>query len=337
MKPTDFAIALQKFFHDYLAHQRGCSTNTIKSYRDTFKIFLYYMLRKKSIPAHKITLNQLTSKEIKEFQKYLMTTRKNSERTRIQRMAAIHSFINFLQHEYPDRIAQWQQILAIPQVRCPHKLIKYLTQKETAALMSVILTNSKKGWRDKAMILLLYDSGARVQELVDLTVRDIRLDTLAQVTLTGKGKKMRVVPLMPTTVQILNKYGELFKLLQNNMKESPLFKNRKGEKLTRFGVSYLLKKYGTKAKMLEKSIPSNLTPHILRHSKAIHLLEQGVSEIVIQNILGHTDMKTTAIYAKINSEMIRNALKKINNDTLELEEQYSWQKDEDIMSMLESL
>jgi site-specific recombinase XerD len=337
MKPTDFAISLQKFFQEYLAHQRGCSINTIKSYRDTFKIFLIYMSEKKSIPVHKITLDKFIEKEISEFQKYLVKTRKNSECTRNQRLAAIHAFVHFLQYEHPDKIVQWQKIQAMPSLRCSSKPVKYLTQKEIAALISAIPTNTRKGLRDKAMILLLYDSGARVQEIVDLIVQDVRLDALAQVTLTGKGRKTRVVPLMPTTVHILNEYIKKSKLLQGDMDAVPLFNNRKGEKLTRFGVTYLLKEYGKKARKQEKNIPAELSPHVLRHSKAMHLLEQGVSEIVIQHILGHADIKTTGVYMKANQEMIRSALKKVNKTSHNVVEQFLWQKDDDLMSMLENL
>ncbi len=337
MKPTDFAVALQRFFREHLAHQRGSSINTIRSYRDTFKLFLNYIAEYRSIPIHKMVLDKFTAEEIGGFRKYLANTRKNSTSTRNQRMAALHAFVGFLQQEHPDRIAQWQRIQSMPIQRGQSKPVKYLTQKELASLTAAIPTDSPKGIRDKAMFVLLYDTGARVQEIVDLTVRDLRLDTLAQATLTGKGRKTRVVPLMPTTVMILNEYLRKFKLNREDTQDSPLFTNRVGEKLTRFGVTYLLKTYAEKARKKCKTIPKQLSPHILRHSKAMHLLEQGVSEVVIQHILGHVDLKTTGMYAKANPEMTRAALEKVNKGKKAIVNEFSWQKNDDLLSMLENL
>ena len=336
MKPTDFAIALQRFFREHLAHQRANSTNTIRSYRDTFKLFLNYIAEFRSIPIRKMTLDKFTAEEIGGFRKYLANTRKNSPSTRNQRMAAVHSFVGYLQQEYPDRLAQWQRIQSMPTQRSQSKPVKYLTQKELATLMATIPTDSLKGTRDKAMLVLLYDSGARVQEIVDLTVRDLRLDTPAQASVTGKGKKTRVVPLMPTTVMILNEYLKKFRLNREDV-NLPLFKNRRGEKLTRFGITYLLKTYAERARKKCKTIPKGLSPHMLRHSKAMHLLEQGIPEVVIQHILGHADLKTTSVYAKANPEMTRAALEKVNKDKKATVEEFSWQSNDDLLAMLESL
>lgn len=335
MKPTDFAIALQRFFREHLAQQRDSSINTIRSYRDTFKLFLNYIAEFKSIPVHKMTLDKFTVETIGDFRKHLASTRKNSTATRNQRMAAIHSFVKFLQQEHPDRIAQWQRIQSMPIQRSHGKPVKYLTQKELANLMEAISTDSLKGIRDKAMFVLLYDSGARVQEIADLTVRNLRLDTLAQVTLTGKGKKTRIVPLMPTTVTILNEYLKISKLNRSEAVDFPLFMNRNGEKLTRFGITHLLKTHAENARIKFKTIPERLSPHMLRHSKAMHLLEQGVSEIVIQHILGHADLKTTGVYAKANSEMTRAALEKVDKDEKSSVEKFTWQNNDDLMAMLE--
>jgi site-specific recombinase XerD len=250
-------------------------------------------------------------------------------------MAAIHSFVKFLQRDYPDRISQWQRIQAIPRLKCKTGPVEYLTQKETAVLISVIPSDTKKGIRDKAMLLLLYDSGARVQEIADLTVNDLRLDAPSQVTLTGKGRKTRVVPLMPITVETLREYLKIFRLFKDG--ESPLFRNRNGEKLTRFGITYLLKGHANVARKNERSILKNMSPHKLRHSKAMHLLELGCTEVVIQHILGHSDLKTTGIYAQSNINMTRAALEKINKTTQENKVEFSWIEDDDIMAMLDRL
>ncbi len=337
MKPTDFAKSLQKFFEEYLVHQRGSRENTIKSYRDTFKLFLEYMSECKSMRPSNVTLASFTAETIADFRKHLAKNRKNSEKTRNLRMAAIHSFVRFLQYERPEKIVQWQKIQSLPSQRGKHEPVKYLTQKETAALMSVIKTNTRKGIRDKAMILLLYDTGARVQELADLCVADIRLGTMPQVKITGKGGKTRFVPLMSTTVAILKEYMKVFSLSNNDRYNDPLFKNQRGEKLTRFGIAFVLQGYVEKTRSLEKTIPEKVSPHQLRHSKAMHLLEEGCSEIVIQHLLGHSDLKTTGIYAKANMKMTRAALEKVNKECSSPPEGFTWQKDENILEWLKNL
>ncbi len=142
---------------------------------------------------------------------------------------------------------------------------------------------------------------------------------------------------MLTTVEVLSEYLGKFGLKEMAMADMPLFQNRQRMKLTRFGITYLLKKYGELAKKQEKGIPSDLSPHLLRHSKAMHLLEQGVSIVVIQHILGHADLKTTSIYVKANLEMTRSALEKVNSSDQKAVEEYSWQKDDALMSMLDNL
>lgn len=337
MKPTDFSKSLQKFFLEYLVHQRGNRANTIKSYRDAFKIFLKYMSETKRIPPHKMLLNKFTASEVNGFRKHLVQKRKNSQKTLNLRMSAMQAFARFLQQEHPENMSNWQRIQSLPTQRCERKPVRYLTQAEFAALMFEIKTDTRMGIRDKAMILVLYDTGARVQELVDLSVSDVRQGILSQATLTGKGGNTRIVPLMPTTVKILNEYMKAFDLLCTKRDNEPLFANRHGTRLTRFGVAYLLEKYGKKARSRKPTIPQCLTPHILRHSKAMHLLEEGCSQVVIQHILGHADLKTTGIYAKANVEMSRKALEKLNPGEQVNVEDFTWQKNEDIMSWLDSL
>jgi len=337
MKPTDFAVVLQKYFTEHLVHQRANRENTIKSYRDTFKLFLEFMAKNKATPPDRMTLAKFTADAVEEFRKHLVIARKSSVKTGNQRLASIHSFVRFLQYEYPDQMFQWQRIQAIPTSRCDSGPVRYLTQKEMLALTESIETDTRKGIRDKTMIVLLYDTGARVQELVDLSVRDVRLATLSQVKLYGKGGKTRMVPLMPATAALLREYMDTFGLSTEGRKDDPLFSNRHGNRLTRFGITYLLREYGNKAREAEPSIPEKVTPHLLRHSKAMHLLEEGCSEVIVQHILGHANLKTTSIYARANTDMIRSALKKISNDEEKPLEQFSWIENRDILAWLKKL
>lgn len=335
MRQTDFASSLQKFFTEHLIHQRACSDNTVKSYRDTFKLFLRFMSERRATKPDKMTLARFTAEEVGEFGKFLSKVRKNSARTRNQRTAAIHSFVAYLQYEYPEMMFQWQKILAMQPQRQTDKPVAYLSQKEIAAVMASIRPCTRVGIRDKAMILLLYDTGARVQELVDITASDIRLGKLSQVTLRGKGEKMRIVPLMPTTIPVIKKYMETYGLTDSKRSDDALFCNRRGEKISRFGVSYILAKYAEKARTREPSLPKQVSPHLLRHSKAMHLLEEGCSDVVIQHLLGHSDLRTTGIYAKANKEMVRDALEKVNKKKSPPVEEFSWNRDAKIMQWLD--
>ena len=337
MKPTDFSIAIQKFFTSFLVQQRACGENTIKSYRDTFKLFLEFMSRKHLISPDKMTLSRFTSENVVEFGKYLSKARNSSDRTRNQRIAALRSFVKFLQYEYPDQMFQWQKIQSLPMRRHENKPVSYLSQDEIAVLLSKIGTKTDMGTRDMALITLLYDSGARVQEIVNLSVRDIRIEQPSQVTLHGKGKKIRIVPLISYTVNVLKSYMDRFGLTQPEQSDSPLFCNRRGERITRFGIAYLLEKYAIEAKLKMTSIPDKVSPHLLRHSKAMHLLEEGCSEFAIRDLLGHVDLKTTSIYAKANQEMIRKAIEKASKKKSHSNGELSWKNDVGLLAWLNEL
>jgi len=336
MKRTDFASALQKFFLEHLVHQRGCSENTIKSYRDTFRLFLQFLLDKRNIKPDKITLAGFTAEEVKDFVKYLSKNRKCSVRTRNQRLAAIHSFVVFLFYEHPERMFQWQKIKAIPMHRQEKKPVEYLTQDEIAALMSTIQTDSLIGLRDKTMLLLLYDSGARVHEIVGLSVGDVRLGKPSQITLHGKGEKTRIVPLMPTTTSLLKTYMEKSGHKDATRSSDALFCNRRGTRISRFGIAYLLEKYAERARSKTGMLES-VSPHKLRHSKAMHLLEEGCTHVVIQHLLGHSDLKTTSIYAKAHPEMVRSALEKTCKKKSVSVAKFSWQNDSQLLDWLNEL
>lgn len=333
MKQTDFAVSLQKFFMEHLFHRRGNRENTIKSYRDAFKLFLKYMLEIKSIVPDKIQLTHFTSDEIGEFCKYLQKSRKNSDRTRNLRLAALRSFATFLEYEHPEKLLQWQKIRSMPFRRCEESPVSYLTQDELATLLSSVCTDGRYGLRNYAMLLLLYDSGARVQEIVDLSVRDIRLEKPSQVVLHGKGGKSRIVPITSDTVAAVKQYMIRFGLSEKSG-ELPLFCNSRGRRISRFGITYILDTCSSKVKIQKPMFRKKVSPHLLRHSKAMHLLEEGCSLIIIQKFLGHSDLKTTTTYAKANQEMIRSALEKANKKNASIPEFCSWQEDKGILDML---
>lgn len=297
MKPTDFSYHLSGYLAKYLPGRVGISTNTIKSYRDTFSLLLRFCSGVKRMPVEKITVSTLEKKLIEEFLTWIETKRGCSVSTRNQRLAAIHAFFKYIQMEAPEHIYLCQQILAVPIKRTHSKAINYLTLDGIKAILDASDTTSMIGRRNLVLLSLLYDTGARVQEIADLVVSDVRLENPATVKMTGKGNKSRIVPLMTRTTKLVNQYmseNDLKRIAQGTY---PLFQNRSGTKLTRAGIAYILKMCVEKARILHPElIPKEVSPHGLRHSKAFHLLQSGVNLVYIRDLLGHVSIKTTEVY-----------------------------------------
>ena len=337
MKPTDFAYYLTDFLSKYLPGTVGLSPNTIMSYRDTFSVFLEFCSEHKKIKPEKFSLANLNRKLVEEYLEWLEKTRRCIASTRNVRLAAFHSFCRYLQMEFPDYIHSVQQILSIPMKRTRRISVEYITLAAMEFLLGKPDKKAKGGRRDVVLLSLLYDSGARVQELADLKVGDIRTASPATVNLTGKGNKKRIVPLMKPMSELLRQY-----LKENNLTEShtfdyPLFNNRSKNKLTRAGIAYIVKKYADEAiKEAPELFPDKLSPHCFRHSKAIHLLQSGVNLIYIRDFLGHVDIQTTEIYARIDGEMKRKALEKSNNNIVS-EKMPEWQSNAGLMNWLKNL
>jgi site-specific recombinase XerD len=310
MKQTDFARILTRYFSNFLPGQRNVSFNTIRSYRDTFKQLLLYLEEKHHIKPESIQFGDVKADKVRGFVTWLEKDRKVSINTRNQRLAAIHSFYRYAQSEYPEILYESQKILGIPFKKRQQSLIAYITKDILKFLFDQPDISTPKGQRDLAIMVTLYDTGARVQELIDLKVVDVRLTQPATVTLTGKGKKQRSVPLMDKTKDLLYLYMERNHLLENGRQQSPLFFNSRQEPFTRPGITYILKKYFETAKKAHPEVvfPNSIHPHMIRHTKAIHLLESGVNLIYIRDLLGHVSVTTTEIYLRSNTELKRAAL-----------------------------
>ena len=224
MKPTDFAKALSQYLSEYLPGQRNVSPNTIKSYRETFKLFLKYC-KSGGLSIERLRLQQIDEPLIVGFLSWLEQDRKSSVATRNQRLACIHGFFRYIQIENPDGILSYQKILSIPMEKAPIPVVNHLTPDALKLILAQPDLLKVNGRRDLTMLSVLYDTGSRVQELADLTVRDVRLDHPPIVTLTGKGRKTRQVPLMSNTESILRQYMTETRLLQNGMQDCPLFLN----------------------------------------------------------------------------------------------------------------
>ena len=336
VKPTDFAKYLTQFLSDYLVFQKNASENTIYSYRDTFKLLIKYCQEVKNISAEQITMNVLSDKLIISFLQWLETDRNCSISTRNQRLAAIHSFFRYVQAEDPTGLFHFQKVVAIPIKKTTKKTVEYLTVKAMKFLLEQPDKNNSKDRRALTLMSLLYDSGARVQELVDLKVCDVRLEEPPIIILKGKGNKTRRVPILKNTASLLKNYLSENELNKSWKNEYPLFTNNQNHSLTREGVNYIIRKYVKSARKTSTIIPEKVNAHMFRHSKAMHLLQAGINLIYIRDFLGHVDLKTTEIYARADTETKRKAIEKSAPNLVD-NNLPDWSKDNVLLSWLSKL
>lgn len=334
MNSTDFGKYLSSYFLKYIPHKTGYSDNTISSYRDAFTIFLRYCNDVLHIKPEKLNFSKINRNMIEEFLVWLENTKNYSISTRNQRLAALHAFFRYVQIEAPEYIELCNSVLSISSKKTPIVEMNYLSIEAIKKLLSIPDISQKEGRRDLAILSLLYDTGARVQELADVTVSDLRIKAPATIRLTGKGKKTRIIPVMPQTINILKAYINDYGLFNDSKISSPLFFNKRKDKLTRAGLSYILNKYIVRAKLKHPELfPAKVSPHVFRHSKAMHLLESGVNLIYIRDFLGHSSVITTEIYAKSNPEIKRKAIEQASPNVLP-EEKLTKEDKEDLLSWL---
>jgi Site-specific recombinase XerD len=226
--------------------------------------------------------------------------------------------------------------MAMPVRRFVRPNVNYLSKNYLTELLAQPDLSRLDGRRDAVLLSVLYDTGARVQELIDLSVGDVRLDHPAQIRILGKGRKMRAVPLMENTVQILQDYLNENGFNSPDKFDHPLFRNRQGNRLTRFGVCYILQKYAQQVQKAHPHFNQKISPHSLRHTKGMNLLQSGVSLDIIRDFLGHVDIKTTEIYARSNLEMKRAAIEKVSNSSITTKIP-SWKENKNLLQWLQSL
>ncbi len=336
MTPTDFAALLSEFLAEYLPGQRNVSALTVKSYRDVFTLLLQYCEQVHGLPPEKLSLSRIDAGVILGFLDYLEKERHSCVSTRNQRLAAIHSFFQFAQSRLPERLLQFQRIMAVPFKRTVRPVAVYLSSNAVRSVLSRPDPATARGRRNRALLSLMYDTGARVQELIDLRVEDLRLAHPAHVRITGKGRKARLVPLLPATAALVKEYIEEAALNEPGQTSHPLFFNSRRDKLSRSGVRHIVIKYSAHPDGQDTSWPQTITPHTFRHSKAMHLLQAGNPLPVIQAILGHSDIKSTGIYAHADLEMKRAALERTPSHT-PAAPAHSWLANKGLLNWLKSL
>jgi site-specific recombinase XerD len=336
MKPTDFAIHLTGYLSEYLPRQKNASKNTIASYRDTFKLLIRYCQEQHKINIEKLDLSMLTHELIKDFLECLERDKKCSISTRNQRLAAIHSFFRYAQYEEPEGILHFQKVISIPIKKAQKPSIPYLTPEAMQLLLSQPDKTTPKGRRDLTLLSILYDSGCRVQELADIKVRDVVLSYPAVLVLTGKGNKVRRVPLLKNGLALLEHYIQENSLNKSWKSDYPLFVNKQHNKLTKEGIAYIISQYARSARKISTIVPEKVTPHMFRHSKAVHLLQAGVNLIYIRDFLGHEDIKTTEIYAKCDTELKRKAIENAYPELVDANLP-DWSEDRSLLEWLSKL
>lgn len=333
--PTDFAKCVTRFLTNHLPGERNLSPQTIKSYSFALKMYIGFLDHSAGIKPDRIELGDVSADRVMDF---LVSMGEISPKTYNQRLSALKTFVRYAMLEYPIFILAGQRILAIPSKRSAEKEIIYLEKDAMKALLSTPDQKNPRGRRDLAIMVLLYDTGARVQELINLKVKNIRLMKPETVTLNGKGRKMRTVPIMPETAKILERYmldrGFLEQLACSDLY---LFNSTNRAQFTRPGISKILKRHFYTARQANLSVqfPNDIHPHALRASKAIHLLESGVNIIAIRDFLGHTSVSTTQVYLRVNSQAKRDAIVKAYPSLVESIPE--WQENYDLIELLKQM
>jgi len=307
--PT-FQMLLQNYFLQRLIQQRKVSGQTVNSYRDTFRIYFMFLFEKYSIKAVSIKLEYFDLEYIQAFCKYLEITRGNKGVTINNRLAAIRSFMNYVAEIEPEYSGIVKRALMVPMQKHDIQTMDFISKDEFQAMLDTCIISTALGSRDKLMLLILYNSGVRVSEMLSLKCSDIKDSDLPERTclkIYGKGRKERIVPLWKNTAEYLLKYISVNSIKMNDA----IFSNKNGNKLTRSGVRFRIKKIVKKASEIELTLKEkNITPHSFRHSVAMNLLRAGVDISTIAIWLGHESIETTHKYMVADIELKRKAMEK---------------------------
>jgi integrase/recombinase XerD len=317
-RSTDLGVSITRFFEEYLPGQRGMSVHTIRSYRDAVVLMLQFAARDCRRGVEQLSIKDFTAERVLKFLKFLETDRHNGITTRNARLGALHVLARFLASERPEHLATLQRVIHLPFKRGARDApIEYPDGGEIDAILKSIDRTRPAGQRDYALFALMFNTGARVQEILNLRRRDVRFDAPCQVRLVGKGNKIRLCPLWPATARLLRDLVGQRSASDADPADALLFTNARGQQLTRFGVRYLLRKYVVAAGGAAPTLrDKHLRPHSLRHGTAIALLKSGVDFATISQWLGHASLNTTMRYARADIDLKRQALSQVFPDAL---------------------
>ena len=324
---------LHSFFHEWLVEQRNSSHRTVLAYRDAWRLFLRFVAqhRKKAVVA--LTFDHLTGADVLAFLQHIEREQRASISTRNCRLAALRSFYSFVAEQEPRLALQCAEVLRVPFKKATRRATRYLESAEVAAILSQPDRNKVEGQRDHVLLSLLYNTGARIQEALDLRPQDVHFQSPAHVRLMGKGRKERISPIWPETADLVTALMRR----QPRKTDEPLFVNRYGEPLTASGFRFRLREYvDAAAKTIPTIAKKRITPHVFRHTTAVHLVAAGVDVTVIRSWLGHAQLDTTNHYAQANLETKRRALEQVD-PKLRPAKPPRWKRDADLLAWLDSL
>lgn len=337
MKTTDFSKYLSDYLTRYLPVECGASSNTVKTYSVTFTLLLRYLRDEEGITPDRLSLKDITKVRTIAFLDWLQTDRKCGASTRNARLATLHSFIKYIQYRDMEGMHVWQELLSIRFKKCAPPEMAYLSSEGMKLLLLQPDVGTGKGRRDLALLGLLYDSAARVQELADLTPSDFRFEGVTTVRLKGKGNRSRIVPLSENQVKNLSRYMQEHRLFEPHANVYPLFGNPQNGKLSRAAILGTVKKYAAMARKVKPAaIPEGIGCHSFRHSKAMHMLEADIHLIYIRDFLGHSSTITTEVYARASEQMKLRALQKVN-PSIVTDRKTSWKRDGKLLGWLKEM
>jgi site-specific recombinase XerD len=335
MKTELIAYWVRRFLVEHIVVERNLSKNTQKSYRDTFSLLLPFVARRQGTTPDKIKIEHLSTDMVREFFQELQGQRGCSVVTCNQRLATIHSLAQYIAWKSPEHIIWAGQIKAIPFKKTIKTVVPYLEKAEIDTILEAPDAATIQGRRDRAVLLFLYNTGARASEAADLKISDLDLKVSKSVKILGKGSKVRFCPLWKQTIMALEW------LVRDRTPQEPLFLNRRKQPLTRFGIHTLVEKYCDMAAAKQPSLNAKqVSPHTIRHTTAVHLLRSGVDINTIRAWLGHVSLDTTNIYAEVDLEMKTKALAlcEINTGSKEPEQNRpGWAANHELMTFLRTL
>lgn len=322
---------VKRFLLEYLVKERNLSRNTQTSYRDAIKQLLLFLAQKESAKIDQLLISHFTVENAKHFLTHIETERKCSTSTRNQRLAAVHALARFIGSHRPEHLSWCAEICGIPFKKAPQKSMHYLEKFEIDALLDAPNRKTDQGCRDYAILLFLYNSGARADEVAQIKISDLQLGRSPMVRISGKGNKTRICPLWSLTSEVLERQTK------GRSSEEKVFLNRYRQPMTRFGIYDLVRRYAAKIALKLPSIQSKrISPHSIRHTTAVHLLRAGVDINTIRAWLGHVSLDTTNIYAEVDLEMKARALAHCEILS-ERQQNRNWKQSPDLMDFLRSL
>jgi site-specific recombinase XerD len=324
---------LHSFFHEWLVEQRNASHRTVLAYRDAWRLFLRFVAQRRNKPVAGLSLDHLTGPEVLAFLQHVEQERRASVNTRNCRLAALRSFFSFVAEHEPRVALQCAEVLRVPFKKTSRRATRYLESAEVSAILSQPDRSTVEGQRDHALLSLLYNTGARIQEALDLRPQDVHFKSPAHVRLMGKGRKERISPIWPETADLVTALIRR----QPRKPDEPIFVNRYRSPLTASGFRFRLRKYVEGAAKIVPAISKKrVTPHVFRHTTAVHLVAAGVDVTVIRSWLGHAQLDTTNHYAQANLETKRKALEQVD-PKLRPGKPPRWKRDADLLAWLDSL